>query len=382
MLKLSKRSEIAPFLVMDVMQAATERQAAKGDVLHMEVGQPPTPAPRAVLEAARRALDSDALGYTSALGLPSLRERIAQHYRDWYDLDVAPSRILVTTGSSAGFVLAFLAAFDRGDRVALGLPGYPCYRNILQALGCSPVAVRTGPETRYQPTPALLAACAKDIQGLILTGPANPTGTMISTERMAEWARYCAANGIRIISDEIYHGITFGKPNVTALAHAPEAIVVNSFSKYFSMTGWRLGWLVVPADMVRSIERVAQNLFISPPTLSQLAAVAAFDSYAEMDEQVARYAKNRDILCNELPRAGIGNFLPPDGAFYLYCDVSHVTDDSERFCRELLDATGIAITPGIDFDPVGGQTTVRLSFVAETSVIVEAVSRVRGWLGK
>jgi aspartate/methionine/tyrosine aminotransferase len=382
MLKVSKRSEIAPFLVMDVMRAASERQAAKGDVIHMEVGQPPTPAPRAVLTAARRALDSHPIGYTDALGLAALRERIARHYRDWYGIAVAPSRIVVTTGSSGGFVLAFLAALDTGDRVALGAPGYPCYRNILQALGCSPVAVPTGPQTRYQPTPQLLEACAPDVQGLILTGPSNPTGTMISAEQMAQWGRYCAARGIRIISDEIYHGITFGHPNVTALAHAPDVIVVNSFSKYFCMTGWRLGWMVVPADMERTIERLAQNLFISPPTLSQLAAVAAFDCYAEMDEHVARYARNREILCNELPRAGIGNFTAPDGAFYLYCDVSHLTDDSESFCRQLLAATGIAATPGIDFDPAGGRTNLRLSFVVETSLIVEAVRRLQCWLGR
>jgi aspartate/methionine/tyrosine aminotransferase len=367
---------------MDVMRAAEERQAAKGDVLHMEVGQPPTPAPRAVLAAARRALDRDAIGYTGALGLPSLRERIARHYRDWYGVDVTPNRVIVTTGSSAGFVLAFLAAFDSGDRVALGVPGYPCYRNILQALGCTPAAIRTGPQTRYQPTPGLLEACAGDVQGLILTGPSNPAGTMISPGQMAEWARCCAAKGIRIISDEIYHGITFGHPNVTALAHAPDAIVVNSFSKYFSMTGWRLGWMVVPPDMERAIERLAQNLFISPPTLSQLAAVAAFDCYAEMDEHVTRYARNRDILCNELPGAGIRDFMPPDGAFYLYCDVSRLTDDSEAFCRELLAATGIAATPGIDFDPVGGRTTMRFSFVGETGLVVEAVRRVQRWLRK
>jgi aspartate/methionine/tyrosine aminotransferase len=365
---------------MDVMRAAAEREAARGDVLHLEVGQPPTPAPRAVLAAARHALDSHTLGYTSSLGLPVLRERIVRHYRDWYGVEVAPGRVIVTTGSSAGFILAFLAAFDTGDRVALGVPGYPCYRNILQALGCTPTEVRTRPETRFQPTPGLLEAHAPDVQGLILTGPSNPTGTMISPGQMAEWAGYCAARGIRIVSDEIYHGITFGHPNVTALAHTPDAIVVNSFSKYFSMTGWRLGWLVVPANLERTIERLAQNLFIAPPTLSQLAAVAAFDCYAEMDEHVARYAKNRDVLCNELPGTGIRDFMPPDGAFYLYCDISHLTDDSDSFCRRLLDATGVATTPGIDFDPEGGKRTMRLSFAGDTGVVVEAVRRVRQWL--
>ncbi len=378
----SRRSEINPFIVMDVMRAAAERQAVKGDVIHMEVGQPPTPAPRAVLAAAKRALDADAIGYTDALGIPSLRERITRHYRDWYNVEVAPSRIIVTTGSSAGFLLAFLAAFDSGDKVALGVPSYPCYRNILRALGCSPVEVRTGPQTRYQPTPALLDACARDVRGLILTGPANPTGTMIGPEQMAEWAGYCTRNGIRLISDEIYHGITFGHPNVTALAHTPDAIVVNSFSKYFSMTGWRLGWMVVPTGMERTIERLAQNLFISPPTLSQLAAVAAFDCRAELDEHVARYAANRDVLLNELPGAGIRDYAPPDGGFYLYCDVSHFTDDSESFCRKLLADTGVATTPGIDFDPGEGRKTVRFSFVGETRMVVEAVRRVKQWLGK
>jgi aspartate/methionine/tyrosine aminotransferase len=364
---------------MDVLRAATERAAAGADILHLEVGQPGTPAPRAVREAAQRALDQAPIGYTDALGITPLREAIAAHYRRQYGVAVDPAEAIVTTGSSAAFLLAFLAAFEAGDRVALAVPGYPAYRNILAALGIEPVLIAVGENTHYQPTPELLAEAGR-LDGLIVASPANPTGTMIDADDLARLAQYCHDNGIRLVSDEIYHGITYEAAATTARACGGEVIVVNSFSKYYSMTGWRLGWMLAPPDLLRSIECLAQNFYISPPALSQLAAVAAFDCRAELDRHVVRYRANRDRLIAALRAAGLSRFAPADGAFYLYADISEVTRDSEEFCRRLLAETGVAITPGRDFDQARGGGWVRLSFAGRSEEVAEAARRLEAWL--
>ena len=379
-LKVADRSRIPSFIVMDVMQAAAQREKDGADVLHLEVGQPSTGAPRGVIDAARSALDTDRLGYTLAFGIPELRERIAAHYRSWYGIDVPPERIAATKGSSAAFLLAFLVGFEPGDRVAMVSPGYPAYRNILTALGVEPVVIPAGPEQRFQPTPALLDSIAGPIDGLVLASPSNPAGTMVDAEAMQALARYCAERGIRLVSDEIYHGIIYGKPSISALQHDPEALVINSFSKYFSMTGWRLGWMIVPPDMVRAVERVAQNMFISPPTLSQHAAIAAFDCHEELQQNLERYTRNRDILLNELPRAGLSDLAPVDGAFYIYANVAHLTNDSVDFCQRLLTDTGLACTPGTDFDPERGHAAIRLSFAGASEDMIEAGRRLKNWL--
>lgn len=378
-LKISGRGQIDPFIVMDVMREANALDAAGEDIVHLEVGQPGTPAPARVRDAAIAALNSDRLGYTDALGIPALRERLAMHYSDFYGVSVDPARIVITTGSSGAFLLAFLGAFDVGDRVALAAPGYPAYRNILTALGIEPVIVETRLEDRFQPTPDLLAKVEGNLDGLIVASPSNPTGTMLGTAEMAGLTAYCRENGIRFVSDEIYHGITFGHDSVTALAHDPEAVVINSFSKYFSMTGWRLGWLIVPPEMSRSVECLAQNLFISPPTLSQHAAVAAFDSQEELQGNVARYARNREILLAELPKAGFDRLAPADGAFYIYADVGHLTNDSTEFCRRMLAEAQVAATPGLDFDPYRGNTYVRFSFAGSEDDMTRAVERLGRW---
>jgi aspartate/methionine/tyrosine aminotransferase len=378
-LRASRRGLVPPFIAMDVLRAATEREAAGADVIHLEVGQPGTPAPIAVRAAARRALDDARIGYTDALGIAPLREAIAAHYRGQYEVAVEPGEVVVTTGSSAAFQLAFLAAFEAGDRVALAVPGYPAYRNILSALGIEPVLIEVGENTHYQPTPELLAE-AGPLDGLIIASPANPTGTMISAEDLTLLADYCREHGVRLVSDEIYHGITYESRAATVRAFSREAIVVNSFSKYYSMTGWRLGWMLVPADLARSVECLAQNFYISPPALSQLAAIPAFECRAELDGHVARYRANRDLLIGALDAAGLTRYAPADGAFYFYLDVTDLTRDSGEFCRRLLAETGVAITPGRDFDPIRGGNWVRLSFAGPTGDIAEAARRLTDWL--
>ncbi|MSO71210.1 MAG: aminotransferase class I/II-fold pyridoxal phosphate-dependent enzyme [Alphaproteobacteria bacterium] len=372
------RGGISPFIVMEVMRAANARAAAGGGVAHLEVGQPGTPAPAGVLAAARAALDRDRLGYTEALGLPRLRERIARHYGEQHGLKVAPDRIVVTTGSSGAFLLAFLAAFDAGDAVAMAAPGYPAYRNILTALGNRPVALRTGVHERFQPTPELLAS-AGPLAGLIVASPSNPTGTMLGRAELAALAEACDRQGAWLVSDEIYHGITYGRAAVSALAVTDQAIVVNSFSKYYSMTGWRIGWLVLPPELVQPVERLAQNLFISPPTLAQIAAEAAFDCRAELDANVAAYARNRALLLDALPRAGFDRLAPSDGAFYLYADIGALTNDSAEFCRRMLAEAGVAATPGIDFDPQEGHRWLRFSFAGSEAEVRDAIARLAAW---
>ncbi|MGA1854693.1 aminotransferase class I/II-fold pyridoxal phosphate-dependent enzyme [Azospirillum sp. 11R-A] len=378
--KVSKRGAIPPFFVMEVMRAAAEREAAGLEVLHMEVGQPSSGAPKGVVQAAATAVvGTDPLGYTGALGIPPLRAAIAKWYKDRYGVEVPEGRVVVTTGSSGAFQLGFLAAFDPGDRVAMASPSYPAYRHTLTAAGVVPVELPTGPEHRFQPTVELLEALDEPVQGLIVASPANPTGTMLSREELTALSDWCRANGVRMVSDEIYHGLTYGTGAVTAAEVNDQALVVNSFSKYFSMTGWRLGWMIVPDDLLRSVECLAQNLFISAPTLSQVSAVAAFDCTEELDGHVARYARNRALLLEELPKAGFTKMAPADGAFYIYADVSDMTDDSEALAKRILEETGIACTPGIDFDTARGRRFLRFSFAGSEATIAEAARRLIAW---
>ena len=378
-LKLGQRGQIPPFIVMDVMREANRLAASGADILHLEVGQPSTGAPAKVIAAAERLLRTSPLGYTDALGIPALRERIARHYAETYRVTVDPAQVAVTIGASGAFLLGFLAAFDAGDRVALAAPGYPAYRHILTALDIEPVELPSGKEDRFQPTIRLLEQVEGRLDGLIIASPSNPTGTMLGDAELAELSAYCRRRGIRLVSDEIYHGITYGDPAATALAHAPEAIVINSFSKYFSMTGWRLGWMVAPPDLVRAVECLAQNLVISAPSLSQHAAVEAFDCAEELEANIKRYAANRALLLEQLPAAGFEDFAPPDGAFYLYADVSRLTNDSLDFCRRMLHETGVAATPGIDFDGGRGHHYVRFSFAGATADMAEAAKRLKAW---
>ena len=378
-LKAAKRGRISPFIVMDVMRAANAREQAGEDVLHMEVGQPSTAAPTKVLEAARDALDQELLGYTDAFGVPPLKARIATHYQDTYGVTIDPARIAVTTGSSGGFILAFLSAFDAGDRVALVSPGYPAYRNILTALDIEVVNIETGSDTDFQPTPQLLDQVDGKLDGLIIASPSNPTGTMIDRAGLEALAGYCRARGVRLVSDEIYHGITYEEPAHTMAEFDEECFVVNSFSKYFSMTGWRLGWMVFPQSLARPVECLAQNLFISAPTLSQIAATAAFDCKSELDANVARYKANRDLLLEALPQAGFDKLSHAQGAFYVYADVEHLTDDSQAFCQKILAETGVAVTPGMDFDPERGHHYLRFSFAGSTADMAEAAKRLKAF---
>jgi aspartate/methionine/tyrosine aminotransferase len=364
------------------MAAAARIEAAGGHVVHMEVGQPAASAPRTAIAAAHRALDTARIDYTSALGIPSLRERIARHYRDIYGCAVNPERIVVTTGSSGGFILAFLALFEPGDRVAVTVPGYPPYRHILTALGCEPVLIETTSETRHALTgEALLAAHRKaPLKGVLVASPANPTGTMMSQEALSSLIMAAEGAGIRFISDEIYHGLDYAFPAATAAALSDQALIINSFSKYFCMTGWRVGWMVVPEVLARPVERLQQNLSISVPALSQIAAEAAFDGAAEMEEIKHGYQENRRILIDGLPKAGLTKFLPADGAFYLYADVSDFTGDSFEFAKQMLEQAHVAATPGIDFDPVHGRSFIRFSYARSADEMREAVDRIAHWL--
>lgn len=381
-LEPSRRSDVPPFMVMDVMAAAARIEAAGGHIIHMEVGQPAASAPKTAIAAAHAALEAGRIDYTSALGIPSLRARIARHYREAYGCDVSPEGIVVTTGSSGGFILAFLSMFEPGDRVAVTVPGYPPYRHILTALGCEPVLIETTDETRHALTgEALLAAHRKaPLKGVLVGSPANPTGTMMSREALAGLIAAAEDAGIRFISDEIYHGLDYAFPAVTAASLSEHALVINSFSKYFCMTGWRVGWMVVPEILVRPIERLQQNLSISVPALSQIAAEAAFDGAAEMEEIKQGYQENRRILIEGLPKAGLRKFLPADGAFYLYADVSNFTSDSFEFAKQLLEQANVAATPGLDFDPVHGRSFIRFSYARSPEEMREAVDRIAHWL--
>lgn len=374
----SRRGSVDPFIVMDVMEAARQAEAGGRHIIHMEVGQPGTAAPKAARDALARAMRDDPLGYTVALGLPQLRARIARLYGDWYNIDLDPARVVVTPGSSGGFVLAFTALFDAGDRVALGAPGYPSYRQILKALDLVPVEVQASAENRLQPTPADLAGV--EYEGLMVASPANPTGTMLDRPALGALVEAAQARGAAFLSDEIYHGIEYEAKAVSALEISDEVVVINSFSKYFSMTGWRLGWLVVPDDLVRQVERLAQNMFICAPHAAQVAALAAMDAGSELEANMAVYARNRALMLKGLPEAGFDRIAPPDGAFYVYADVSHLTTDSRAFAREILDVAGVAVTPGLDFDPLRGAGTLRFSYARATADIEEGLARLAAFM--
>ena len=378
-LKIANRGVVPPFIVMDVLRDALTLEAAGRNVIHLEVGQPSTGIPKKALAAISGPLNDDILGYTMAGGIPPLRAKIAAHYKKTDGIDLDPERVFVTMGSSAAFTLAFLTAFEAGDRVALASPGYPAYRHILKSLGVIPELIPVDASTHYAPTPDHLRKMPKLPDGLIVASPANPTGSVIAPAEFKALASFCHDNGIRLISDEIYHGITFGQKATSAVACSPSALIINSFSKYFSMTGWRLGWLVVPPDFQRALECLAQNMFISAPTISQHAGVAVFDCIDELEANVARYARNREILLAKLPEMGFTRFAPADGAFYIYADVSALTDNAMTFCKAMLNEAGVAATPGIDFDPDRGHRFVRFSFAGSTADIEEACVRLKAW---
>ncbi len=377
----SKRSDVPPFIVMDVMVAAAAAEAQGRRVVHMEVGQPAAPAPRPALEAAKAALDRR-IAYTESLGIATLRARIARHYGEAYGLDLDPARVAVTTGSSGAFILAFLSLFEPGDRVALANPGYPPYRHILAALGCEPVLIDTTAKTRWALTgEAILAAHRrKPLAGVIVASPANPTGTMMSADALGELIALCEGEGIKVISDEIYHGLDYAFAAETAAKLSPHALVINSFSKYFCMTGWRIGWMVLPENLVRTVDRLHGNLAISVPTLAQIAAEAAFEGRAEMEAVKHGYEENRRILVEGLPKAGLDKFFPVDGAFYLYADITRFSDDSLAFAKQMLDEAGVAATPGIDFDPRHGHQYLRFCYAGSAPEMHEAVERIGDWL--
>jgi len=379
---VSARANVPPFHVMRVIDAVVARRAAGLPVVDLSAGQPSTPAPASVRAAARAALDTDKIGYTNALGIPALRAVIAQYYLDRVGISVDPANVAVTTGSSGGFLYAFLAAFDAGDTVVMARPGYPAYRNMLAALGCRVVDLACGPEIRFQPTVAQLDALDEPPAGLIVASPANPTGTMVGADELAALIAWCDAHGTRCISDEIYHGITYGPAAACAWSIGNKSIVVNSFSKYFSMTGWRIGWLLVPDELLDAVDRLAGNFTICPPALSQLAAVAAFDSYEELDANVARYAANRAMLLDALPAIGLDRLAPADGAFYMYADVSAWTANSLTWAARLLDEAGVAVAPGIDFDPVDGGKFIRMCFAGDGAELERAVDLLGAWLAR
>ena len=381
---VARRAGIPPFYVMDVWLAAAERQRTHGDLVNLSAGQPSAGAPGPVVAAATRALATNKLGYTVALGIPELREAIADSYSSRYGLAVGCDDVVLTTGSSGGFLLAFLACFDVGDRVAIASPGYPCYRNILAALGCEVVEIECGPQTRFQPTVHMLAELDPPVRGVVVASPANPTGTVIPAAELAAIARWCDTNEVRLISDEIYHGLVYpgAPPTSCAWETSRNAVVVNSFSKYFSMTGWRLGWLLVPTELRRAVDCLTGNFSICPPVLPQHAAIAAFtpDAIAEAEGHLLQYAANRETLLSGLHQLGVTRLAPTDGAFYVYADVSDFTDDSLKFSERLLAETGVAIAPGVDFDTVKGDSFVRLSFAGPTADIHEALRRMEPWL--
>lgn len=380
--KYATRADVSPFLAMEVMKAANQREREGLPVFHMEVGQPATSAPSKVIEAAKRALDNEVIGYTEALGLPQLRKAIADHYRQMYNIDLDPKRVVVTTGSSAGFLLSFLSLFNPGDRVVLAEPGYPAYRNIMGAVDLKAVGIPCGPQTNFQPSPALIDEIKEPLHGLLVASPANPTGTMLSPDALKSLVDYCVDRKMHFISDEIYHGLTYAQEAVSALSFSQDAIIINSFSKYFSMTGWRLGWMIVPEALVGTIERLTQSLYISAPAVSQYAAIEAFNCTDELEIFKANYAKNRALLLTELPKIGFDKLAAADGAFYIYADVQHLTNDSMDFCKKMLNECGVATTPGLDFDPIDGKNFIRLSFAGSYSDMENAMNALRTWLKK
>ncbi len=379
-MKSSQRGAVKPAYLMEVLEAANKAEKSGRSIIHMEVGEPVTGVPKMAKEFAIKTLTDTHLGYTETLGIPGLRQKVANLYSHRHQIDLSPDRVVITTGSSGGFILAFLAAFDAGDRVVLSSPSYPAYRNILTAMDIEPIVLPSDSETQCQLSPKLLDSIDGQIDGVLVASPANPTGSMLSADELRQLIDYCDDRQIRFISDEIYHGITYEKEAETALKYKDEVIIISGFSKYFCMTGWRLGWMVVPGDMLVNIKRLSQNLYISPPAISQYVAIEALDCGEELDENVVRYAQNRNYLLETLPNIGISKFAPADGAFYLFADVSNLTNDSTTFCHRMLEETGVATTPGIDFDPILGHRFLRFSYAGYTDAIIEATQRLREWL--
>ena len=379
-MKNSTRGAVAPFIVMDVMEAARQAEEEGRHIIHMEVGQPSTAAPQKALQYLKESMDRDAMGYTVALGLPALRQKIAGLYGEWYDVDLDPARVVITPGSSGAFILSFTSLFDAAARVGIGAPGYPSYRQILRALDLVPVDIETQPKNRLQPVASELVG--QDLAGLLVASPANPTGTMLDRAALSSLIHATHDAGGAFISDEIYHGIEYEAKAVSALEITDDCYVINSFSKYFSMTGWRVGWMVVPEDHIRQVERLAQNMFICSPHASQLAALAAMDAHDELQENLNVYRKNRALMMAGLPKAGFTKFAPPDGAFYVYVDVSEYTDDSLAFSKQILAEAGVALTPGLDFDPARGAGTLRLSYARSIEDIEEGLIRLEKFMRK
>ena len=379
-MRRSSRGQVDAFIVMDMVAEAARLEAEGRHIIHMEVGQPGSGAPAVAVEAVTAAMQSESLGYTMALGLPELRRGIADLYKRWYGVDLNPERVIVTSGSSGAFLLAFTALFEAGDRVGLGEPGYPSYRQILKALSLEPVGIATSATNRLQPVPADLEGV--EMAGLIVASPGNPSGTMLSKAALADLISYAQARDIAFVSDEIYHGLHYGARAHSALEISDDVYVINSFSKYFSMTGWRVGWMVVPQDHLRTVERLAQNMFICAPHVAQIAALAALQAEPELEANRAIYAENRRLMLQGLPEAGFDKIAPPDGAFYIYADVSDLTEDSLAFARDILHKAGVAVTPGLDFDAKRGGQTLRFSYARATADIVEGLARLKAYCGK
>ena len=377
-MKKSKRSNVDPFIVMDVMEAARKAESSGKNIIHMEVGQPGTAAPKLAKDFISKEISKNNLGYTVTLGLPSLRERISKLYSEWYNLNISPDRIVITTGSSGAFILSFATLFNAGERVGIASPGYPSYRQILKSQDLIPVDIQTKIENKFQPIPDDISS--NNLHGILVASPANPTGSMIDKKSLTNLINSAKENNANFISDEIYHGIQYENKPTSALEITNDCYVINSFSKYFSMTGWRVGWMVVPEDHVRQVERLAQNLFICPPHVSQLTALASMDAKEELEQNINVYKKNREILLEELPKAGLKTFSPPDGAFYIYVDISEFSNDSLKFCKDVLDQAGVAITPGLDFDQKRGNSTIRFSYARSTEDILEGAKRIKNFM--
>ena len=377
-MKKSKRSNVDPFIVMDVMEAARKAESSGENIIHMEVGQPGTAAPKLAKDFISKEISKNNLGYTVTLGLPSLRDRISKLYGEWYNLDISPDRIVITTGSSGAFILSFATLFNAGDRVGIASPGYPSYRQILKSQDLIPVDIQTKIENKFQPIPDDINS--NNLNGILVASPANPTGSMIDKKSLTNLINSAKENNASFISDEIYHGIQYENKPTSALEITDECYVINSFSKYFSMTGWRIGWMVVPENHVRQVERLSQNLFICPPHVSQLTALVAMDSKEELEKNIDIYKKNREILLEELPKAGLKTFSPPDGAFYIYIDISEFSNDSLKFCKDVLEKAGVAITPGLDFDQKRGNSTIRFSYARSTEDIKEGAERIKKFM--
>ena len=377
-MKKSKRSNVDPFIVMDVMEAARIAESSGKKIIHMEVGQPGTPAPKLARENLKKEINNNNLGYTVTLGLPELRKKISKLYGDWYNLDLNPERIIVTTGSSGAFILSFSSLFDAGDRVGIGSPGYPSYRQILKSNNLIAVDIQTEIQNKFQPVPDDIIK--NKLNGLLVASPANPTGSMLDKKSLENLIYTAKENNVSFISDEIYHGIQYENDAVTALEITDECYVINSFSKYFSMTGWRIGWMIVPEDHIRQVERLSQNLFICPPHASQVTALAAIDAKDELEQNIYVYRKNREILLKELPKSGFKTFSPPDGAFYIYVDISEFSNDSLKFCNDILKQAGVAITPGLDFDQKRGNSTIRFSYARSSEDIIEGTERINKFM--